>query len=127
MEADIITEGLAEEFFSMRRDGREILGSPHDSIDSHGLGYVLQSPFAEFLKIALEPPAETVDCLREVYATRFSQALEPSRDIHSVTIQIGAFDDDVAQIDANTEDDSPVVGGLSIRPRFSLARPYCPM
>src|SRR3954447_12134761 len=49
---------------------------------------------------------------RDADPTRFGQRLEPGRHIHPVAEDIVALDNDVAEVDADTKPDAPVLGQL---------------
>ena len=57
-----------------------------------------------------------MDNARDADAARFGHPFQPRRDIHPVAVNVAVLDDDVAEIDADPEDDPLVFG----RPRVAL-------
>jgi hypothetical protein len=51
---------------------------------------------------------------RDQHVTRLCHALETSRDVDCITIEIAAFDHDVAEVDADAQKDGPVFGNIGI-------------
>ncbi|HJR23684.1 MAG TPA: hypothetical protein VJ822_18760 [Dongiaceae bacterium] len=66
---------------------------------------------AEILELQLDLVADVIDdCLGQPDATGTRDRLQPRRDIDSLAIEIAALDHDVAEIDADPQQESAVVG-----------------
>ena len=61
---------------------------------------------AAVLKVHVDPVADAfVDDRGDADAARFGERLEPRRDVDAVAVNVVGFDDDVAEIDADTQYD----------------------
>ena len=56
-----------------------------------------------------------VDAAGDADAARLGQALQPRRDIDAVAVEVVALDDDVAEIDADAQHDTPRLRQVRIR------------
>src|ERR1700758_4859484 len=83
---------------------RRCLGIELDRVNLHRLGDVLEILSAElaigYIKLALDLIEHLA---RNADAAAIGDVFEPSRDIHSVAEDVGAFRDDVAEIDTNAK------------------------
>ena len=100
-------QGTSLRFGGLRLGGRADL----QRIDPDRLGDVLELGRAEIGDGEIEPPLHLpVGLLGETDRARLGDALEPRRDIDAVAHQITvALFDDVAEMDADAEDDAPVL------------------
>ena len=61
-----------------------------------------------------------LDPLRNQYAARFGHAFEPRRNIDPLAVDIAVFNDDVAQVNSDTQYNSLFLGRCSLSPDHSL-------
>ncbi len=77
----------------------------------HGSDDVLDFLFAQILELHLQLAANlAVDIARDADTTGLGERLEPSRQIDAVAIEIAALDEDIAEIDADAQEDVLIVG-----------------
>src|SRR5262245_65872472 len=75
------------------------------------LDHLATEVFKGRLKLAFDL---IVDATGKVNAARLRQGLEPCRDVDPVTIEIAALDHHVAEIDPDSQPDSPIRGQICI-------------
>ena len=84
---------------------------PADAEDPHRPGDVLDRPFAQIFQHDLQLVAHRIaHGARDEDRARFGDALQPRRNVDPVSVDVVAFDDDVAQVDADAELDAAVFG-----------------
>src|SRR6185369_5546508 len=101
-----------------KRQGRSGLryfaAEPHP-VDPHRPGDVLELLFAGILEGDIELASRIfLHAARNADPTRFREALQTGRHIHAVAVDVAAVDDDIADIDANTELDPPLLRDVGI-------------
>src|SRR5262249_45544462 len=57
----------------------------------------------------------TVNCLGEIDAARIGERLQPGSQVDAVAIGIATFDRDIAEIDANAQDDAAALRQIAVR------------
>ena len=89
-----------------------------DAIDGNRLGDVLDRPGPEFIeaegKLALHL---VVDAAGEEDVAGLGHCLEPHGDDDAVPEEVATFDDNITEIDADAQDDMPILGKTFVRGR----------
>jgi hypothetical protein len=86
-----------------------------DPEDADRPGDVLDLLLAHVLEGQVElVPHLVADLARDAKPAGFCKRFEPSRDVHAIAVDVVAVDDDVADVDANPEDDPPVLRDTGI-------------
>jgi len=88
-----------------------------DAVDAHRPGDVFETLLAHVDELGIDLAAHlAVGIFRDANATGFGNALQPTRDIDPVAVEIAAFNDDVAEIEANPEGDAVILcdAGVSL-------------
>jgi hypothetical protein len=92
---------------------------PH-LVDPHWPGDVLELLFAGILEGDIELASRIfLHPARNADPTRFREALQTRRHIHAVAVDVAAVDDDIADIDPNTELDPLVLRRVGIAPKHA--------
>ena len=91
------------------RNGSPAAGVRPDAEGAHRSRDVLDAPFAHVLEAQGEPVTDVVaDRPGDHDAAGLGQGFEAGRDIDAVAEDVAAFDDDVADVDADPKDDVPL-------------------
>ena len=81
------------------------------AVGAHRVGDVLDRLRAQVLKADLDlAPGLVESRAGDNHATRIRELLKASRYIDAISVDVVAFDDDIAEIDADAEDDTPIFG-----------------
>src|SRR5215475_7302529 len=84
-------------------------------IGAHRPSDVLELPLPQVLERQIEPPGGIfLNAGRHAEPTRFSQSFEPRRDVHAIAKNIAIFDDNIADVDANSKLNALVLRHSSI-------------
>ena len=87
----------------------------------HRISYVFDFLLTQIVEHHLKLVAYTyVHNARDANAARFRKSLQPRRDIHSVTVDVVAFDDHIAKIDADAEVHAAVIWLITIAFRHAF-------
>ena len=99
----------------MRRGpGRRFAARRH-AVDAGRPGDVFQVRLAEVDEIRLDPLAHVlVGGAGQAHAARLGDALEPRRDVDAVAQKVVAFDQHVAEMNADAIDDAPAFGEVGV-------------
>ena len=93
-------------------------GVDTDSIDTHRPRYVLERLFSEVDEFRIDPSAHVlVRRARNGYTTGFGDAFDPGGDVDAVTEDILPFDQDIAEMDANSVEDALRLGSVFVAGR----------
>jgi hypothetical protein len=84
-------------------------------VDPHGLGDVLHPPLAHVLECSVQLALDHVEGRSgKAEATGFGEGLQAGGHVDAIAIDVRALDHDVAQVDADAQDDAAVVGQLGV-------------
>jgi hypothetical protein len=86
----------------------------------------LESLLAHILKLQIEPATQVIPhCSGEDHATRWSDPLNPRCNVYTITKDVFAFCDHVAEIDPNAQFDLFLVGQIGVTTLHSPLDLYC--
>ena len=87
----------------------ELTGHADDAIDTHRSVQVLELPLAQILELHLDLVADVIDHgLGKTDAARHGHSLQARSDVDAVAVKIAAFDDHIAKIDSDAQQDAPI-------------------
>ena len=92
-----------------------------DTIGAHRFGNVLQGLSAEIVETYLDLALDVIiGGARDENTARFGHGFEAGRDVDAVTVEIAAFDHDIAEIYADAQDDAAILGYAAVGGRHAL-------